>query len=303
MLRNYEATYLQYDVGFREGADAATMAGIEFTASLIYAASLPVIIVVGVLMMAGAMDRAVLLQYVWRVALVLWLAVSAAFIPYVRDMAVDHIPNDIAGRLNANQQMTAVQQFDVLDQAAGHFVSQIQGQATGPFQVGNAIAAWMARGLQKLFLGVTFYIWMGMRFLNYLAIALAAFTLIFILFKTTSGFLMSQMGKIVGLVMWQISASILLQVMLSGMMAMLRPILASAASMSLEQQIDVAFTVAEWFAGCFVMVLMMPAVIGVGSGVAASSFIASGAMVNASRAMVSAGGQMARASHKLRTGR
>lgn len=303
MLRSYEAFYLQYDVALRAGADAATMAGIAFTASLIYAAALPVIITVGVLMFAGAMDKAVLLQYVWRVALVLWLAVSAAFIPYVRDMAVDHIPNDIAASLNANQQMTAVQQFDVLDQAAGNFTSQILGQATGISQVGNKVAAWLARGLQKVFLAATFYIWMGMRFLNYIAIALAAFTLIFILFKVTSGFLVSQMGKIVGLIMWQVSASILLQVMLSGMMVLLRDTIASGASMSIEQQIDVSLSVAEWFFGCFILVLMLPAVIGVGSGVAASSFIASGAMVNASRVMASAGGQMARAAHKVRTGR
>lgn len=300
-LTTYQQFYAQYDTAIRAGADEATMAGIRKVAELFPYVIIPVIIVCGILLALGQMDRGVFFKYGGRFCIVIYLVISQAFVPIVRDNIVDGIPDEIATAINGNgSRITAVEQFDRLDQASGYFTARVLGQATGISQIGNKIAAWGARGFQKIWLEATFVIWMGVRMLTHIAVAVLAFVLVFALAQSTAPWVMEQLGKIIGLLTWQLAMSILLKVMLSGTEVFLRDILARGAAMSIEQQVDVCFDIAGWFFACFVLVLMVPTILGVGAGAGTSSLVASGAMVNAGRMFVNAANKLGRAAHNLR---
>jgi hypothetical protein len=300
-LTTYQQFYAQYDVAIRSGADEATAAGLRWVAGVFPAIIIPVIIVAGLLLAWGLLDKGRIFQYGGRAAIVIYLVISQAFVPIVRDNIIDGVPNEIASAINGNgSRITAVEQFDRLDQASGYFTARVLGQATGISQIGNKIAAWAARGFQKFFLEATFVIWMGVRMLTHIAVALLAFSLVFLLMQSTSQWVMEQLGKIIGLLSWQIAMSILLKVMLTGTEVFLRETLVRGQGMSIEQQVDVCFDIAGWFFACFVLVLMVPSIIGVGAGAATSSLIASGAMVNAGRMFVNAANKMGRAAHAMR---
>lgn len=302
MATTYQQFYTQYDEAIRAGADAAMNAGIAWSASLLPAILLPVIVVCGFLLATGQMGMGVATRYGWRVILLVWLTTGAAYAPYVRDMVVDTIPNEWASALHGsvNNRLTAAEQFDVVDDAAGNFTSRVLGQATGPFQIGNATAAWLARAFQKLFLAAIFFVWVSIRMLSYMAIAIGAFMLVLIPFDSTRGWVMGMFGKMAGLLIWQLAASILLKIMLGGMMVYLRGIIANSSGYSIEQQVDVLLNIAVFFFGLFVLFLMVPSVVSVVSGSSAGAVIAQGAMFNAARSMTNAGNAISRVAHSMR---
>lgn len=296
----FQEFYSRFDVAIRAGSDEATMAGLRKTAEILPYVLIPIVVVVGIMLALGLFDKGKLFSYSGRIAIVIWLAVSQAFVPIVRDNITDGIPNEIATAINGDgRNITAVEQFDRIDQASGHFTSRVLGQATGFSQIGNKVAAWTARGFQKFWLAASFIIWMGVRLITHIAVAVMAFMLIFFIAKSTAQWALEQLAKLVGLVMWQLAMSILMKVTLSGTEIFLRDTLARGAGMSIEQQVDQCFDIAGWYFCCFILILMVPAIIGVGGGAAASSFVASGALINAGRTMQSAGNRLAAAANSM----
>lgn len=303
MATTYQQFYTQYDEAIRAGADAAMHAGLAKMGELLPYTLIPVVIVCGVLVATGQMGMRLFTSYGWRVVLLVWLTLGAAYVPYVRDMVVDTIPNEIASTLHGGveNRITVAEQFDVLETASGHFVSLVLAQATGPFQIGNRVSAWFARGCMKFFIEIIFYMWIAVRMLTYLVVAMAAFMLILIPFESTRGWFLAMVGKMVGLTVWQLAISILLKIVLAGSMVYLRGVLTGGAGMSIEEQIDTCWSIAGWFLGCGVLTIAIPTVCaGFGANIAGGAGIALGAMATGATNAIRAGNAMSRAAHTVR---
>lgn len=295
----YEQFFAYHDEAMRAGADAAVAAGLAKMGEILPFVAVPFVVFCALMVAWGAMDRGKMLNYLSGLAVAIWLIQGGAFIPYIRDMALETVPNEYASALHAgtNDRINSVQQFAIVDAAAGHHVSLVLGKATGIFQIGNAFAAWQARGWQKFWLECVFIVWIAMRMVLLLALSILSFLIVFFIFPPIRHWFMSQLTVIVSIVLWQLSASILLKIMLGGVMIYMRNIINEGAGMSIEQQIDQAWSIAGWFFCCFMLLLAVPAVIGIRGGASSAPLVA-GAMVSASRSMVSAGQAMQRAARR-----
>lgn len=293
---------MQYDEALRLGYDEATRAGLSYLASIFPFILPPAIITALVLVGLGLMGQKVFVTYGIRIAVVMWLVVGGAYVPIIRDALVDDIPAEISRRINnsVDTRMGAVQQFAMIDAAAGNYVAQVNQVATGITQIGNKIAAWFARGMQKIFLEFVFYIWIGMRQLAYLVAAAGSFMILFFVFESTRGWAMSQLGRMVGVAAWQVSASILLKIMLGGTQIYLKRIQTIGTSMSIDMQIDQCLDIAGWFFGMLVLFFMVPASVAIGTGAAASSAVATGMFAAAGTNIVRAGNNIAAAAKNMR---
>jgi len=275
----YQMFSAQYDAAFRAGAEAAMRAGLAYIQGLMPALLLPMVIAVGVLGAYGGLTKERMWSYGTRAAIFVWLVGSLAYIPMVWTLFADEIPNAIATVVNGGgQTIQAVQQFDVVNATAMNFTGRILEQATGLFQIGNAIAAWIARFFQKIFLDLIYGIWVCMRLLTYVLLAGGAFLMPFILFSNTRGWLMEFFGKLVAMMVWQLMTSILVKIMLTGMMTFLAAA-TSSAGLSLTQMIDTSFTIAGWFFICFIMVALVPAIAAIGSHAVGSAAIVQSTIV------------------------
>lgn len=297
----YSDFYAQYDQPLRQAFDVVTRDGLAWVASTSPALLIPTIIMFGVMMAAGGMSTSKAAGYGIKIALFIYLVVMGAYIPLVRDMIVDTIPNELASRVNgARTSITVAQQFDRIDDSSAYYTSLVLGQTTGIMQIGNRVAVWFNRGGGIIFLQVIFYIWIAMRQLTYLAVCLGAFMMIFLPFDATRQWVMGKMATLVGLVLWQLAASILLKIQLDGAEIFMRNVLAASSSMSIEQQIDQLGKISGWYLGMFVGFVLAPTVVGVYGGQLAGSGMATGMLMAGSRSMVAAGNTMSRAAHRIR---
>lgn len=297
----YQQYYAQYDEPIRVAMDSALTAGLGWVGTLLPALLVPVVIVCGVLLAVGQLGMGKIVSYSWRVILLIWLTVGAAFVPYVRDMVQDTIPNELASVVNGKgTTISAAAQFDKIDDGAANFTAKVMGQATGLMQVGNRIAAWANRGWGSIYLQIIFYVWIAIRQLTSVALVLFAFSLVFLPFDSTRHWCSGQLGKVVGLIAWQLAASVLLKINADGMEIFIKDIAVRGQSMSIEEQVDMIGKVSGWFLGCMVQFLLVPGAIGIGSGVATSSIVASGMMMRAATSMVHAGSAMTRAAYQMR---
>lgn len=301
METSYEQFYNIFDEATRVSADEAMRNGLAKLAELLPYALIPFIILCAILVGTGQMGFRLFTSYGARLVLLLWLVVGGAYIPYVRNFVVDEIPNEIATTVNGSvdNRINSVQQFGLLDDASAHFTATALSQATGIWNVGNMISIWNARGLTKFFIEIMFYIWIAVRMALYLVVASGAFLLLFLLFDSTRGWVNSLWGKFVGLTVLQLLMSILLKIQLGGSQMFLRNIINMGANASLERQIDWCWTIAGWFLGCLVLLIMLPTLAAVYSGAAASSAIAGGMMWNVGASMVRAGNAASQASHRM----
>lgn len=268
--QNFAMFAAQYDEAIRAGADAAMNAGLARLTQLMPYFLTPMVIMWGVLGATGQLGWGRLLSYLLRLAFFLWLVVGLAYVPVIRNTVVDDIPNEIATVVNGGgATITSAQQFDALDEATAHFVANIKAQATGIFAFPTRLTADAARGYAKFWLELIFYIWIIVRMATYLLVASMAFMMLFVLFDSTRGWVMSMVGKMVGVSVWQLMTSILLAVQVAGMQVYLRSAIANPGA-SIDEQLENAWDIGGWFLGCFVLLLVVPSLSGFGAGYVAA---------------------------------
>lgn len=269
--RNFEMFAAQYDEALRAGADQAMMALLERAATIMPAVLTPLVIGLGVLWAIGQLGLGRAFSYIARIAVVVWLIVSLAYIPMIRDTVVNDFPNEIAGWVNGDgQAMSSAAQFDRLDEANAHFTSLILGQATGFLQMPTRIIAHAHRAAAKFWLELIFYIWIACRMLTYLLVASGVVFVFFLLFESTRNWFGEFLGKLVGVCVWQLMSAIMLRITLVGMEVYMRAAIANPGR-SLDEQLETAADIAGWFLGCFILLLLLPAAAGVGSGMVAGA--------------------------------
>lgn len=282
----------QSDDAFRAGADAAMRAGLQWTAANMKYVLIPAVIVFGLLIAVGQMSKGRALSFSGRLAILIFAAVSMAYSTMFADLMVDGIPNEIASSINGGGlRITSAQQWDVLNAGVSNFTANVRGQATGISNIPTRMAADLANGYAKVWLRMFFYMWIIARIAMRLLIASTAFLLLMIMYDHSRGWLQQQIGKMVGIIVWQLMSAIMTSVMLAGAEVYLRDAIANPGA-SLDMQIDRIWDIGGHFLGCFIMVLLLPALSAVGSGYVAGG-IQGGVMATAAGAITAASRSMA----------
>lgn len=270
--QQYAMFAAQYDDAIRYGADAAMNAAIRRMAELLPYIAPFVAIACGLLLATGQLSKGKALSYLGRLCLFLWLIVGAAFAPVVRDTFVDDLPNEWATMVNSptNDRITFAQQFDRLDTAVSNFHAHVKDNATGWSGIPARMSVDASRAYASVTLRLIFYVWIVVRQATYYLVVATVILLGFIFFDTTRGWVMAQFGKLVGVSMWQFMVALQLSVSLGGMQVYVRSAMAQPGR-SLDAQIDAAWSLGGWFLGCFVMILIIPSLIGFGAGYVAAA--------------------------------
>lgn len=202
----------------------------------------------------------------------------AAYNYYVRDFFFTDLPNTIAAALGGPRSgISSAQQFDLLWSAALHATSFVLGQATGFTMMGERVVAWALAGLMLVALGVIFLVWIIARVFMAVVICMGVFIILLFLFKATRGFVEQWIGKLVGLIVLQLTSSILLRIVLVIITDRMRA-MGATPSGDVDAMIgQLASIAAVYWIGAALMIVL-PTFIAIGSGVSAGSVIAGGAL-------------------------
>lgn len=210
---------------------------------------------------------------VWmvRALTVVWLLSAAGtYNQVVRTAAMDEVPNRVASIVNGGgQNIKAEQQFCVLRAAMENLTAKVAKEANG-WSVADFMArgsAEVARVAQGILLEVVLVIWLIGRRLTALAICLGPFLLCFELFDATRGFVRHWIGTVVGLLAFQLASSVQLQISQQGAMRFLQQ-LRGQMNGDINAMVGVLWDAVGWFLMDAVVMLAIPTICAVGSGVA-----------------------------------
>jgi hypothetical protein len=195
---------------------------------------------------------------------------------YVRDLFFYDLPNTFAASLHGPRAaVDSAQQFDVLWSGALHFCGFVLGQATGFSHLIDRGVVWALAGLILLALWLCFIVWYLARVFMALVICLGTFMLVLALFRQTRGYVEQWIGKLVGLTMLQLTSSILLRLVLVVMNDRML-LMKNDTTMSVDLLITAFAGVCGVFWMGALLMIALPSVIAIGSGVGAGVAITSG---------------------------
>jgi hypothetical protein len=195
---------------------------------------------------------------------------------YIRDLFFYDLPNGFAAALNGPRAaVDSARQFDILWSAVLHLVAFVLGQATGFSHIVDRGVVWALAGLILLALWLCFIIWYIARVFMALIICLGAFMMVLALFRQTRGYVEQWIGKLVGLTMLQLTSSILLRLVLVVMNDRML-LMKNDTTMSVDLLITAFAGVCGVFWMGALLMIALPSVIAIGSGVGAGVAITSG---------------------------
>lgn len=210
-------------------------------------------------------------------ALVITQVLQAAnYTLYVRDFFFTDLPNTIASAMGGPRlTISSAQQFDALWSAALNATSIVLGQATGFTMMPERGVAWLLAGAMLLALGVIFLVWIIARVFMAIVICMGVFIVLLFLFSATRGFVEQWIGKLVGLVVLQLTTSILLRLILVIINDKMRTMGAAPTG-----NVDAMLAQLASMAGIFWMgaalMIVLPSFVAIGSGVSAGAVVAAG---------------------------
>lgn len=266
---------------FAAGQDAALRAGMDNVIQASITTMLPVgrillVIFVAVslaLFSAGRLGGNALIGRVIRgLAIVYFIGAASVYDASIRDVAFDHIPTAFATAINGGGvTITAGQQFDIVSTAADNLVAEVRKKNTGwsASAISNSIAAWIAdAGLQFVFLVIA-AMWLLGRKLMALVLCFGPWLAWFELFDRTRGWVDQWLGKIVGLLVFQLAADSLMQISMQGEMQLLRTAQAQVTAAGSDEALGLLFHIFAWIGTDALAMLVLPTICAIGSGAAA----------------------------------
>ncbi|UEM08127.1 type IV secretion system protein (plasmid) [Skermanella rosea] len=265
-----------FDNSLLEGMDAAISAGLDWAMPQLRVALMLYVAGTGILMMYHKTDGWSFASAALKAMAIGALIQSTNYNYYVRDLFFTDLPNQIAFSLNGPRiTVNSAQQFDVMWSAVMHFCAFILGQATGWSHIMDRALVWLFALLILLALWVCFIIWYISRVFMALVICMGAFLVILYLFRHTRGYVEQWIGKLVGLTMLQLTASILLRIILIVMNARLRAMQNDPGIGVDEMLNNMAGLTGVFWMGALLMVAL-PSAISIGSGVGAGAAVTAG---------------------------
>lgn len=196
---------------------------------------------------------------------------TANYIPWVQEMFFTTLPNEIAGGLNGSTSgMQSAAQFDKLWFMVNNVNAAVLKKANGWLDIGDRVTAWIYAGMALVGIGGMFCMWMLARVFMAIVICLGPFLIPLWLFRATRPFVEAWIGKLVGLTALQLSASVLMRMI----MAVLEQRFAVAqAKVGAGAGVDVLLATLQGAAGlCIIgafLMVALPVSIGIGSAMGA----------------------------------
>lgn len=302
----FSAAALAFDQSLVQGMDAAIGAGLAWVAPQLRVAMMLYVLGYGLLTMYQHADTWTFVTAAVRAIAIGMIIQATNYNYYVRDLFFTDLPNAFAAALNGPRiTVNSAQQFDILWSAALNMCAFVLGQATGLVHIGDRALVWILAMLMLLALWVCFVIWYISRVFMALIICIGAFLLVLALFRSTRGYVQQWIGKLVGLSMLQLTASILLRIVLVVLTARLK-VMQNDLNLGLDELINnVAGVTGVFWMGALLMIAL-PSAIAIGSGVGAGTAVATGmlggvagraagAATGAARSTAGAAGKMGRA--------
>nr|WP_302479809.1 type IV secretion system protein [Roseicella sp. DB1501] len=262
------------------------------------------VVIAAVLVMYAKMDGWDAVKRGVRAMAIIALLQAGTYGSMVREQFWTTIPNLVATSLSGNvTAITAAQRFDRVDMAASNLIARADGQAAGLLNLRPQIAISFAQAAIKVFLLVSFALWLVSRVATALLIAVGPFLLIAWLFDATRGWVLQWIGKLIGLAVWQLCAAILAEMVLRGSMYWVQRVAAFPGA-GLAEMLDGLWKVAIWFGINMLVMLGLPYYAAIGSSSAAGAGVAvatGGALVGGAASMGARAGAAA-ASAAMRAG-
>lgn len=260
------------DAALRAGIDAVVGNGLGMAAQLLKYLVIVYIVICFSKFSWGRMGGGDMTERWLRAAIVAFLIGNQAnYTDWVVNLFFTQIPDAIASVLTGGTALTAPQQYDVVSQAIDNLVATVRAHNTGwsVSAFSNAIATWFYAGGMHLVLAVIGAVWLLGETLMAIVICFGPWLLCCELFDRTRNLVSQWIGVLVGLSVFQLGSSILIQIMLRGIMSMLVGIKGDIATAGADQMVADLLHGGVYILVCAIAMVALPMVCAIGSGVAA----------------------------------
>lgn len=229
------------------------------------------ILISGWLVLTGRMDKNVLAGRVLRIMAVAALLTSAGtFNTYVRDLFLTEIPTTVGSALTGGTTYAPAAQFDALWNATQRIAATILAEATGWTQFGERLAVRLLMVISFVALVMIFIMWVIVRVVMGMVIALGPFLIGLYLFDATRPFVDRWVGKLVSLTLVQVGISVMLQMLMTGFNNYVRQAQNNPGG-SLDEKIGALLQVGAWYWCGLILISGLTAVAySIGGGLAGS---------------------------------
>jgi type IV secretory pathway VirB6-like protein len=277
--------FLQF-AQFSDGLIADTMdqviaAGIQASLGYIRAALMLAVLIASIMLMYGKLDLWETLRRGVKTGVILALLQVGTYNAQVRELFWTTLPNLAATSVGgAATNRTQAQRYNQLWQVEEAVISAADQQVTGwgPSAWRASFSLAFAEGCGKLFLVWCFALTILARIATALLICAGPFLLIAALFETTRHWVMSWVGKLVGLAIWVLFANILSELVLQGTMQYAGTVAANNAA-GIFGALDGCWRLALWLFLCALTMTTLPYYSSIASGAAAGIGVANGILL------------------------
>lgn len=224
----------------------------------------------GFRMVAGEGSAREFTSAVMRAVCVITLLQATYYIPWVQQYLFVTLPNELASALNGPRvTVNTAQVFDALWSASLNSAAPILKKASGFFNGINYLVIWLF-----IFVGlggilIMFAIWYMSKVTIAILLIMGAFLIVFYLFKGTRGITTGWVGKLVGVLTWQLATLIVVRLVMVAIHARMLAFNANpGASIDEMTGAFAGITALFWLGAIFVAVI--PTAVAIGGGVGAA---------------------------------
>jgi len=267
----FQSVSLAFDGNLLSAINGVINSGLAWAQPQVRAAATLFILISGWLVLTGRMDKNVLAGRVLRIMAVAALLTSAGtFNTYVRDLFLEDIPSTVGAALTGGTVYTPAAQFDALWSATQRMAATMLAEATGYTQFGERLVIRLLMAISFIALVVIFLIWVIVRVVMGMVIALGPFLIGLYLFDATRGYVERWVGKLVSLTLVQVCVSVMLQMLMTGFNNYVRMAQANPGG-SLDEKIGALLQVGAWY-WCGLLLIKALAIVAysIGGGLAGS---------------------------------
>lgn len=269
-------TALEFDAHLIEGMNVAISSGLAWAKVQITAALSLYVIGYAFMTMYARVDAWTFALAAARAMAIAAILTSTNYNYYVRDFFFNDLPNEIARALNGPRiTVNSAQQFDVVWSAVLHYTSFILAQATGLSHLDDRMLAWILAYLNHGALWICFGMWYISRVFLAVVISIGPFLIILALFRSTREYVQQWIGKLVGLSVLGLASAVVLRIVLVIMASRLRMVHENPGA-SVDEMLANSSSVTGIFALATILMIALPSVISIGSGMGAGHAVASG---------------------------
>lgn len=243
----FQNVAVAFDANLLSAINGVIANGLAWAQPQIRAAATLFILITGWLVLTGRLDKSVLAGRVLRIMAVAALLTSAAtFNTYVRNLFLTDIPSSIGSALTGGTTYAPAAQFDALWNATQRMAATVLAEATGYTQFGERIVIRLLMAVSFVALVVIFLMWVVVRVVMGMVIALGPFLIGLWLFDATRPYVQRWVGKLVSLTLVQVSVSVMLQMLMTGFNSYVRAAQNNMGA-SLDERMGALLQVGAWY--------------------------------------------------------